>query len=411
MIKEPVLFDIQKIRTDFPILDCKVYGKNLIYFDNAATGLKPRQVVDRISEHYLYESSNVHRGIHFLSDQATQYFEDARKKVAAFINADNSNEVIFTSGTTESLNFVAQAFAENIINEGDEVLVTELEHHSNFVPWQQLCIKKNAKLIVVPIQDDGSIVPEDFESRINFKTKIVAFSYVSNALGTILPVEKIVELAKKVNAYTVVDAAQAAGHRHIDVKKIGCDFLAFSAHKMLGPTGVGVLFANSSSHRLLKPYRFGGGMVDKVEIQKTTFLEAPYCYEAGTQHIAGVLGLHSAIDYLNEIGIKNIEHYENELCTQAQNMLRETNGLTVYGPKNNRGPIISFNLEGAHPSDMASLLDQEGVAVRSGHHCTQPLMTRLKIRGTVRASLALYNTKEEIDVFYNSLKKVIKILK
>jgi cysteine desulfurase/selenocysteine lyase len=383
----------------------------LVYFDNAATTLKPQAVIDRIAESYLYETSNVHRGIHFLSDQATKYFEDAREKVAEFINALDVSEIIFTSGTTESLNLVAQGFGKNILEVGDEVIVTELEHHSNFVPWQQLCLAKNAKLVVVPVQNDGSLTVEDFKKYLNKKTKIVTISHVSNTLGTILPVNEISDLAKKNGSIVVIDGAQTVAHMKTDVQKINCDFFAFSAHKLLGPTGIGVLYAKKALLSQLTPIKFGGGMVDKVTIEKTTFQDPPFCYEAGTPHITGAVGLAAAIDYIEELGLKEIETYEHSLLKYAQQRITEIPEVTIYGTAQNKGPILSFNVENAHSSDVASLLDQEGIAVRSGHHCTQPLMTKLCIPGTVRASFSFYNTQSEIDNFINSLKKVIKIFK
>ncbi len=404
-------FSVDKIRKDFPILDCKIYGKDLIYFDNAATTLKPKSVVNRIAESYLYETSNVHRGIHFLSDQATTQFEDAREKVAEFINALDVSEIIFTSGTTESINFVAQGFCKNILTAGDEVIVTELEHHSNFVPWQQLCLATQAKLVVVPVQSDGSLSADDFKKVLNKKTKIVAFSHVSNTLGTILPVKEITALAKKNGSIVVIDGAQAVAHLKTDVQQIDCDFYAFSAHKLLGPTGIGVLYAKKTHHPKLTPIKFGGGMVDKVTLKNTTFQDAPFCYEAGTPHIAGAVGLAAAIDYITEIGLEEIAAYEHSLLKYAQQRIGEVPEVTVYGTAQEKGPILSFNVENAHSSDMASLLDQEAIAVRSGHHCTQPLMTRFGIPGTVRASFSFYNTQEEINNFINSLKKVIKLFK
>lgn len=404
-------FDVEYIRKQFPILEGKVYGKDLIYFDSAATTLKPRSVVERMSEHYLYETSNVHRGLHFLSDQATQYFEDARSTVSSFLNASAANEIIFTSGTTGAINFVANVLLDIVIQEGDEVLVSELEHHSNFVPWQMACAKMKAKFSVFEINEDGTFNLDLFLSKLNSRTKVVSISHVSNALGTVFPIKEIVTHAKKVGALVVVDGAQAIAHQKVDVQDLGCDFYAFSGHKLYGPTGIGVLYMNHKIQDTLGPYQFGGGMVDKVSSTKTTFQDPPYKFEAGTPHIAGAIGLAASINFVSELGLDSIHKHESKLLNYTNEIVSKFPEVKVIGNNKNKGPIVSFVVEKSHPSDIGSLLDHEGFAVRSGHHCTQPLMQKYGIPGTVRVSLSIYNTLEEVDSFYKAMKKVIGILK
>lgn len=404
-------FNVDLIRQQFPILECKIHGKPLVYFDSAATALKPRVVVDRISEHYLYESSNVHRGLHFLSDQATQYYEDARAAVTQFLNAAAPNEIIFTAGTTAGANFIAQSYLRAQLKPGDEVLVSELEHHSDFVPWQNVCQQAGAKFQVFEINPDGSFNLEFFLKKLNNKTKLVAVSHVSNTLGTLMPIKDIVHHAKKSGAKVFVDGAQAVPHQKVDVRDLGCDFYVFSAHKLYGPTGLGVLYIHHGIQDQVQPYGLGGGMVDKVLWDQTTFQDAPYKFEAGTPHIAGAIGLAAAIEFLEEVGIDDVYKYEHGLLQYANSIIDQMPEVVKVGTALGKGPILSFYVEGSHPSDVASLLDQEGVAVRAGHHCTQPLMAKFGIPGTVRASFAMYNTFDEIDLFGKALKKAIGILK
>ncbi len=404
-------FNADLIRRQFPILECKVHGKPLVYFDSAATALKPMTVVDRINEHYLYEASNVHRGLHFLSDQATQYFEDSRARVAGFINASAVNEVVFTAGTTASVNFVSQAFGRALLKKNDEVLVSEIEHHSNFVPWQKVAQQTGSKFEVFEINKDGSFNLENFLNKLNSNTKIVSVSHVSNTLGTVFPVKEIIKHAKKIGAFVFVDGAQAVPHQSVDVKDLDCDFYAFSGHKLYGPTGIGVLYIKSNLQDKMEPYQMGGGMVDKVEQAITTYQDAPYKFEAGTPHIAGAVGLAAAIEFVNEIGIDSISEKEQELLVYATKIISEIPSVKQIGTAPGKGPILSFVIEGTHPSDVATLLDQEGIAVRAGHHCTQPLMKKYGIPGTVRASFSMYNTTDEMDYFGKTLKKIVGILK
>ena len=405
--------NVDKIRSEFPILEQKIHGKELIYFDNAATTLKPKVVADRIYKHYLLEASNVHRGLHFLSDQATEHFEGARKKVQNFLNIRDESEVVFTKGTTDSINIIAKSFGKVFCKAGDEVLISEIEHHSNIVPWQLLAEEKGLKLITFKVDSGKGVDLADFKKKLNSKVKIVSFTHVSNSLGLIFPVREMIELSHKNNSVVVIDGAQAVAHQTVDIQELDCDFYVFSAHKLFGPTGVGVLFGKEKYLEMMPPFEGGGGMIDQVTFEKTTYLKAPFRFEAGTPHIAGVIGLGSAIDYISQFLMRDIFTYEQELTVYAQNKLREIEDVKIFGSLGNekKGPIISFVVDGVHPTDIGSLLDREGIAVRCGHHCTQPLMRSLGVPGTIRASFSIYNTKNEIDQFIQSLTKVIKILK
>ncbi len=387
---------LAKIREDFPILGTEVNGYSLVYLDNAATTLKPKYVIDRLSKHYLYETSNIHRGVHFLSQQATTYFEEVRDKVKSYLHGDSTWETIFTKGTTGAINFVAQSFG-SIFNSGDEVIISQMEHHSNIVPWQMLRDRKNIVLKVAQMDERGILDLEHLESLITEKTKLVSITYLSNALGTINPVDKIVKIAHSKNIPVLIDAAQAIAHITIDVKKLDIDFIAFSAHKMFGPTGVGVLYAKKQLLEKMPPIEGGGDMIASVRFDKTIYNTIPYCFEAGTPDIAGVIALGVAIDYINSIGLKNIEEYEHKLLQYATQKLSEIKNLRVVGTSPNKSSVISFVLDGIHPHDVGSLLDSKGIAVRTGHHCAQPVMEFFKIPATTRASISFYNTKEDID--------------
>lgn len=403
--------DIQKIRSDFPVLEQKIHGKPLIYLDNAATTLKPKSVADRIYNHYLYEASNVHRGLHFLSDQATENFEQGRKKVQGFLNANEESEIVFTKGTTDGINLIARSFGKVFCHAGDEILISEIEHHSNIIPWQLLAEENELKITSFKVDETSGVDLEDFKKKLNPNVKIVSFAHVSNSLGVIFPVKEMVSLAHQNNSVVVIDGAQAVAHQTVDVQDLDCDFYVFSAHKIFGPTGTGVLYGKEKYLDIMPPFEGGGGMIDEVRFDKSTFLKAPFRFEAGTPHIAGVIGLSSAIDYISQFLMRDIFTYEQELTTYAQNLLRDVPGVRVFSQLEKKGPIISFVVDGIHHTDIGSLLDQEGIAVRCGHHCTQPLMRKLNIPGTVRASFSIYNTKEEIDTFIKSLNKVIKILR
>lgn len=404
--------NIEKIRNDFPTLGLKIHGdKPLIYFDSAATNLKPKVVADRIYNHYLFESSNVHRGLHFLSDQATENFEIGRKKVQKFLNAKEDSEIVFTRGTTDGVNLVARSFGKIFCEPGDEILISEIEHHSNIVPWQLLAEEKKLKVVSFNVDEKTGVDLSDFKKKLNPRVKIVAFTHISNSLGTIFPVREMTELAHKNNSVVLIDGAQAVAHQAVDVQNIDCDFYVFSAHKLFGPTGIGVLYGKAKYLDMMPPFEGGGGMIDEVTFQKTTFLKAPFRFEAGTPHISGVIGLTAAIDYVSEFLMRDVFTYEQELVHYAQKLLQDVPGVRMFGVQSKKGPIISFVVDGVHHTDVGSLLDQEGIAVRCGHHCTQPLMKKLGVPGTIRVSFSIYNTKAEIDSFVKSLNKVIKILK
>ncbi len=397
------MIDIEKIRNDFPILNEKIYDKKLVYFDNAATSQKPLIVIDAINNYYKHINSNVHRGTHYLSQKATIELEETREKIKSFINAKSVSEIIFTKGTTDSINLVAHSFGKKFINKDDEIIISSLEHHSNIVPWQIIAEEKQAKVKVIPINDKGELLLDEFKKLITSKTKIISVNHISNALGTINPIKEIIEIAKKNNIKILIDGAQASPHLKIDVIALDCDFYCFSAHKMCGPTGVGVLYGKEDILNELPPYQAGGEMIDEVTFEKTTYNVLPYKFEAGTPNIADIIAFKKAIEYLESLGMDNIKEYENELLKYGTEKLSSIEGLKIIGTSENKASVISFNLEGIHHFDAGTLLDRMGVAVRTGHHCTQPLMKRLNIAGTIRASFAFYNTKEEIDVLYNSI--------
>ena len=404
-------FDVLKIREDFPILNTKANGKPLVYFDNGATSQKPLEVINAIEQYYKTENANVHRGVYFLSQLATDLYDGARQKIANFIGAEETETVLFTSGTTESINLVAQSWGRKNLTAGDEVLISGMEHHSNIVPWQMICEEKGAIAKVIPLNDDGSLNMEVFENQLNDKTKMVAVAHISNTLGVVNPIERIIEKTHTVGAKVLIDGAQAVPHIPVDVQSLDCDFYAFSGHKMFAPTGIGVLYGKKELLEEMPPYKGGGDMIDRVSFEKTTYAELPFKFEAGTPNISGVIGMGAAIDYFNKIDWKDIMEYEDELLNYVTNELLKIKGLHIYGTTDNKIPVISFLVDNIHPYDIGTLLDQMGIAVRTGHHCTQPLMDRYCIPGTVRVSLSFYNTKEEIDAFINALNKVLKMLR
>ncbi|MCU4764694.1 cysteine desulfurase SufS [Bacillus cereus] len=396
--------NIHEIRKQFPILDQKVNGKQLVYFDSAATSQKPIQVIETLERYYKEYNSNVHRGVHTLGTKATDAYEGAREKVRKFINAKSMEEIIFTRGTTTALNTVAASYGLENVKEGDEIVISYMEHHSNIIPWQQVAKKTGATLKYLPLQPDGTISIEDARQTITPNTKIVSIMYVSNVLGTINPVKEIGAIAHENGAIMVVDGAQSTPHMKVDVQDLNCDFYALSAHKMCGPTGIGVLYGKKELLNNMEPIEFGGEMIDFVDLQESTWKELPWKFEAGTPIIGNAIGLGAAIDFLEEIGLDNIEKHEHELAQYALERLSEVDGVTIYGPQHRAG-LVTFNIEDVHPHDVATVLDVEGIAVRAGHHCAQPLMKWLKASSTARASFYLYNTKEEIDTFVESLIK------
>ncbi len=403
------VYDVEKIRSDFPILQTKVHGKPLVYLDNAATSQKPVSVIRKAEEYYSKMNSNIHRGVHALSQVSTEAYEGARIKIKKFINALGKNEIIFTRGTTESINLVAQSYGRANFNEGDEVIISEMEHHSNIVPWQMICEEKGAKLKIIPINDNGEIIFEEYEKLINEKTKFVSIVYASNSLGTVNPVKQIIDLAHQYNIPVLVDAAQAVNHLPIDVQDLHCDFLAFSGHKIYGPTGIGVLYGKVNLLDKMPPYQGGGDMISTVTFEKTTYNELPHKFEAGTPNIGGAIGLGEAIDYVQKIGIENIAAHEKELLDYATEAVTEIPSLKIIGTAKDKVSVLSFVLDDIHPHDIGTMLDFEGVAIRTGHHCTQPVMDRFGIPATSRASFAMYNTKEEIDILIKGLKKIIEV--
>lgn len=407
-----------KIRKDFPILHRQVNGKPLVYFDNGATSQKPQQVIDVVNRYYQYENSNIHRGIHTLSQEATDTYEKARTTVQQFINAKHHHEVIFTSGTTGSINLVASSFGKKHIQAGDEIIISTMEHHSNIVPWQMICEEKGAILKVIPISDKGELLMDEFKKLLSSKTKMVAITHVSNTLGTINPIKEVIKLVRQLTppsgemegAFILIDGAQAVPHTKVDVQALDCDFYAFSAHKMFGPTGVGILYGKEAILNDLPPYQGGGDMIKTVTFEKTTYNELPHKFEAGTPNIVGGLGLAAAIDYMNNIGLTNIEAYEHELLTYATEQIKQIEGVRIVGEATNKASVLSFLVDGTHPTDIGMIIDKLGIAIRTGHHCTEPLMNRFDIPGTARASFAFYNTFEEIDIFINAVKRAVKML-
>lgn len=399
--------DIQKIREDFPILQQKIYNRSLVYFDNAATTQRPQQVIDALNKTYTHYYGNIHRAAHFLADKATEAYEETREKVRSLINAESREQIIFTKGTTESINLAAFSFGEAFVREGDEIIVSEMEHHSNIVPWQLMSGRKGVKIVMLPIDDDGRLMIEKLDGLVTPKTKLIAVAHVSNVLGTINPIDKIAEIAHSKGALIFVDGAQAAPHLQIDVQKLDVDFYAFSAHKMYGPNGVGVLYGKKNLLEQMPPYQGGGEMISEVKFSGTTYNELPYKFEAGTPNISGVIAFGAAIDYIHSLGLENLAAWEHELLIYATEKLKAISGLRIYGTQPEKSGVISFNVEGVHFFDLGTMLDKFGIAVRTGHHCADPLMDHFGIQGTVRASFAVYNTKDEIDVFVEALKKVI----
>ena len=402
--------DIKKVRKDFPTLDVQVNGKDLIYLDNGATAQKPSLVIDRIAKYYQEENANIHRGVHRLSQQATADYEEARRKLQSFIGAAKEEEIIFTSGTTDSINLVANCFGRKFLKEGDEVIISTMEHHSNIVPWQMICEQQGAVLRVIPINDKGEIIMEEFEKLLSEKTKMVSVAHVSNTMGTINPVEKIIDMAHEKGAKVLLDGAQAVPHQRVNVVDLDADFYAFSGHKMFGPTGTGILYGKEELLNEMPPYRGGGDMIKSVSFEKTTYNDLPHKFEAGTPNIAGGIALGVAVDYMEEIGLENIYAYEKELLDYATEKLLSIEGLRIIGTADHKAAVISFLVDGTHPYDLGTLLDQMGIAVRTGHHCTEPLMKRFDIPGTARASFAFYNTKEEIDYLFDCLNRAINML-
>jgi cysteine desulfurase/selenocysteine lyase len=402
--------DVESIRKDFHILDIKVHEKPLIYFDNAATSQKPSVVLKAIQDYYTKSNSNVHRGVHYLSAKATDQFEHARKVIAKHLNA-HEDEIIYTRGTTEAINLVAFSYGEVFVKEGDEIIISAMEHHSNIVPWQMLCERKNATLKVVPINEKGELNMDEYKSMLGPKTRLVAITHVSNSLGTINPVERIIELAHEKGIPVLLDGAQAVPHKKVDVKKLDVDFYCFSGHKMYGPTGIGILYGKMHWLKQMVPYQGGGEMIKQVTFAKTTYAEVPLKFEAGTPNIEASIVLATAIEYINKVGLDSIGEYESELLAYATEQLSHISGLKIIGTAKNKSSLVSFIVDGVHPYDIGVLLDQMGIAVRTGHHCTQPLMDIFKIPGTVRASFAFYNTIEEIDTLVKAVEKAIQILK
>jgi cysteine desulfurase/selenocysteine lyase len=393
-------------RKDFPAAEQVINGKRLAYLDSAATTLKPLSVVEEMDRYYRLETSNVHRGLYWLSENATTKFEATRDKIRDLINAPDRRQVIFTKGTTESINLVAQSYVRNFLNEGDEILLSQMEHHSNIVPWQMIAQEKKLKIGVIPINEHGEIILEEYQKLLTPKVKFVSVVYVSNALGTINPIKEMIKMAHAVGAKFFVDAAQAISHKKVDVQDLDCDFLGFSGHKMFGPTGVGVLFGKMELLEAMPPYQGGGDMIDVVTFEKTTYNNLPHKFEAGTPSISAVIGLGKAVDYIQQVGVENIKKVEDELLAYATEKLSSIPGFKIYGTARDKASVISFGMEGIHPHDIASLIDKEGVAIRTGHHCAQPLMKFFNVPATCRASLSVYNNKADIDQLYQGLVKV-----
>lgn len=401
--------DVQKLRQDFPLLSQRPHGKPLVYLDNAATAQKPHAVLDAVSRYFKTTNANVHRGVHLLSERATEEFERSRVKVQHFLNAAHSHEIIFTPGTTGAINLVASSYGRRNVRAGDEVLITWLEHHSNIVPWQMLCEEVGATLKVVPINDRGEVIQEEYERLLSDRTRIVAVSHVSNALGTINPVKRMIDLAHRRNIPVLIDGAQAVPHLAVDVQALDCDFYVFSGHKIYGPTGIGVLYGKTRLLEAMPPYQGGGDMIRSVTFTKTSFNDLPYKFEAGTPHIVGAIGLGAAIDYVSGIGLERIAAHEHDLLVHGTEVLSNLPGLQLVGTAREKAAVLSFVLEGIHPHDIGTIVDGEGVAIRTGHHCCQPVMDRFGVPATARASFGLYNTHDEIDALARSLQKVIEV--
>lgn len=403
------MLDINKIRADFPILNQTIYNKPFVYFDNGATTQKPQVVIDRMREMFERENSNIHRGVHYLSGKMTEHYENARTTVQIFINAKHNHEIIFTAGTTASINAVAFSFGEKYVHEGAEIIISALEHHANLVPWQMLCERKKAILKVIPINDKGEIIFEEYENLISEKTRIIAVNHISNSLGTINPIKKIIAKAHQHNIPVLIDAAQSIQHTTIDVQDLDCDFLAFSGHKIYGPNGIGILYGKEKYLNEMPPYQGGGDMVKTVTFEKTIYNSLPFKFEAGTTNYTAAVGLATALNYIQNIGLENIATYEHELLKYATQKINELGGITIYGTSEHKASVISFLIDGVHHYDTGMILDKLGVAVRTGTHCTEPIMQRFNIEGTVRASMCFYNTFEEIDLFIDALKRVKKM--
>ena len=401
--------DITEIRANFPILSREVYGKPLVYFDNAATSQKPQCVIDKIAEMYTTVNSNVHRGVHYLSQAATDEHEAARTTVQKFINAFSPNEIVFTRGATESINLVASSFCHKFCKEGDEILITAMEHHSNIVPWQIQAEERGLKLKVAPINSEGELLIDEFEKLISDKTKLIALTHISNVLGTINPIKELIDIAHKYNVPILIDAAQSVQHAKVDVQELDCDFLVFSSHKVYGPTGVGVLYGKEKWLNELPPYQGGGEMISSVSFEKTTFNKLPFKFEAGTPDFVGTAALATALNYVNSIGLDNIAHHEDELLKYATNQMLQIPGMRIIGTAKEKCSVISFLVDDIHPYDIGTLLDKMGIAIRTGHHCAEPLMKELGIDGTARVSFAFYNTKEEVDLFIAGLKRIVSM--
>jgi cysteine desulfurase/selenocysteine lyase len=401
--------DVAAIRQDFPILRQRVHGKPLVYLDNAATTQKPQAVIDRLTRYYTEENGNVHRGVHWLSERATDAYEEARGTIRSFLNAADSQEIVFVRGTTEAINLVAQTYGRSHVGSGDEIVISTMEHHSNIVPWQILCEEKGARLRIIPMNDAGELDLDAYEKLLSDRTRIVSVVHVSNALGTINPVEEIIRLAHRRNIPVLVDGAQAVAHMKVDVQALGCDFYALSGHKMLGPTGIGVLYGTASRLEAMPPYQSGGDMIRSVTFERTLYNTLPYKFEAGTPDIAGAIVLGAAIDYLNDVGLDRISAHEHELLEYGTAALSRIPGVRLMGTAREKAGILSFVVDGVHPHDVGTILDREGVAIRTGHHCCQPLMNRLRVPATARASLALYNAREEIDALAAALHKVREV--
>lgn len=402
-------FDVERARADFPILQQKVHGKPLVYLDNAATAQKPRAVIEAISRYYEGTNSNVHRGVHYLSEQATNEYEEVRRTAQKFLNAADPREIIFVRGTTEGINLVAQSFGRTNVQAGDEILITGMEHHSNIVPWQIVSDERAATLRAAPINDAGELDLEAFSKMIGPKTKLVAVTHVSNALGTVNPVRRMVEIAHSFQVPVLVDGAQAAPHMKVDVQALGCDFYTFSGHKVYGPTGIGVLYGRAALLEKMPPYQGGGDMILSVTFEKTVYNRLPYKFEAGTPHIAGVIGLGAALDYVNRLGLEQIGAHESELLRYATDTLSAIPGLRIIGTARDKASVLSFTIEDIHPHDIGTILDQQGVAIRTGHHCSQPVMQHFGVEATARASFGLYNTKEEVDTLVRAIERAREV--
>ncbi len=398
--------DIAQIRRDFPALAQKVHQKPLVYFDNAATSQKPMSVIETVSRFYAEDCSNIHRGVHTLSERATRHYEESREKIRRFINAKESREIIFVRGATEGINLVASSYGRMNVGRNDEILVSALEHHSNIVPWQMLCEEKGAKLVIIPMNDNGELEMSEYERLLTGRTKLVAVAHVSNALGSINPIEDIIAGAHRRKIPVLIDGAQAVPHAKVDVSRLDCDFYVFSSHKMYGPTGVGVLYGKAALLEKMPPYQGGGDMISSVTFERTTYNGLPYKFEAGTPHIAGGIGMGAAVDYLEKLGLENIAHYENELLEYATSKLESIPGIRLIGTAAKKAAVLSFLVGDIHPHDVGSLLDEEGIAIRTGHHCAQPVMDRFQIAATCRASFSFYNTKAEIDKLVEAIYRV-----